>query len=30
MSNAIELRDVSYSSSKKFAIRDLTLNVPAG
>jgi ABC-2 type transport system ATP-binding protein len=30
MSNAIELRDVSYSPSKKFEIRDLALNVPAG
>ncbi len=30
MSNAIELRDVSYSPSKRFEIRDLALNVPAG
>ena len=30
MSNAIELRDVSYSPSKKFEIRDLALNVPTG
>ena len=30
MSNAIELRGISYSPSKKFEIRDLDLNVPAG
>ncbi len=30
MSNAIELRDASYSPSKNFGIRDLALNVPAG
>ena len=30
MSNAIELRGVCYSPSKKFEIRDLDLNVPRG
>jgi ABC-2 type transport system ATP-binding protein len=30
VSTAIEARDLSYSASKEFAIRDLALNVPAG